>query len=147
MKEYWDEPEKTRETIDENGWLYTGDIGVMDEQGCVQFKSRAKEVIIRGGVNIYPAEIEVFIRGHPDVVDCYCFGISDERVGEEVCIWVKLKENSKITEKDLTLFCKDKIAYFKIPKYVKFVQGFPINATGKVQKFKMVEQMKKDLGL
>lgn len=147
MKEYWDEPEKTSETIDKNGWLHTGDIGSMDEQGCVKFKSRAKEIIIRGGVNIYPAEIEIFMRGHPEVIDCCCVGINDERFGEEVCVWIKLKENSKINEKDILDFCKDKIAYFKIPKYIKFVQAFPINATGKVQKFKIVEQMKQELAI
>lgn len=145
MKEYWDEPEKTAETIDKNGWLKTGDICSMDENGYVFFKSRAKEVIIRGGTNIYPAEIESFMRTHDGVMDCYCFSINDERVGEEVCVWIKLRPESKVTKEAILKYCEGKIAYFKVPKHIKFVTEFPINANGKVQKFKMVEQMKKDL--
>lgn len=145
MKGYWDEPEKTRETIDENGWLKTGDIASMNEHGYVFFKSRAKEVIIRGGVNIYPAEIEVFMRTHSDVVDCYCFSIKDERVDEEVCVWIKLAPESKTTKEDILDYCKENIAFFKVPKHIKFVESFPISANGKAQKFKMAEQMKKDL--
>jgi fatty-acyl-CoA synthase len=127
-------------------WLKTGDIGFMDEKGCVTFKSRAKEVIIRGGVNIYPAEIESFIRTHECVFDAYCFGLPDSRVGEEVGLWVKLKPNAQLTKESLLEYCSGKIAYFKIPKHIKFVESFPINANGKVQKFKMTEQMQKELG-
>lgn len=145
MKEYWDEPIKTAETIDASGWLKTGDICSMDENGYVFFKSRAKEVIIRGGINIYPAEIESFFRTHESILDAYCFGVSDERVGEEVCIWIKLKPNAKVSKDDLTKFCDGKIAFFKIPKHIKFVENFPISANGKVQKFKMSQQMKQEL--
>ena len=145
MKGYYDEPEKTAEAIDENGWLHTGDIGCMSEHGYVTFKSRAKELIIRGGVNIYPAEIESFIRTNDQVFDAYCFGVPDKRIGEEVCLFVKLKPNSTLTKEQLIEYCNGKIAYFKIPKHVKFVDSFPINANGKVQKFKMTEQMVKEL--
>jgi fatty-acyl-CoA synthase len=129
---YWDEPAKTAETIDKNGWLKTGDIGSMDHNGCVFFKSRQKEIIIRGGVNIYPAEIESFMRTHPDILDCYAFGLPDERVGEEVAIWIKLKPNTqnKVTNESILEFCKGKIAFFKTPKYIKFVDAFPINPNG-----------------
>jgi fatty-acyl-CoA synthase len=147
MKGYWDEPQKTAETIDQNGWLHSGDIGSMNAEGLVTFKSRAKELIIRGGVNIYPAEVEAFFRTHPDVIDVYCIGVPDERVGEEICVWVKLKPDAKLTKEQLIEFCTGKIAYFKVPKFVKFVDGFPINPNGKVQKFKIVEQMKKELNL
>jgi fatty-acyl-CoA synthase len=148
MKGYWDDPVKTAETIDKNGWLHTGDIGCMDENGYTFFKSRAKEVIIRGGVNIYPAEIESFLRTHDQIQDVYCFGFPDDRVGEEVCVWVKLKSTADpnvVTQEALTKFCENKIAYFKVPKYIKFVNAFPINQNGKVQKFKMLEQMKNEL--
>ncbi|CAF0973055.1 unnamed protein product [Brachionus calyciflorus] len=147
MTEYWDDPVKTAESIDKNGWFYTGDICSMDEHGYLYFKSRAKEIVIRGGVNIYPAEVERFLRTNEKVLECFVVGVPDERFGEELCAWVKLKSNNEMNEKELKDFCKDKIAYFKIPKYVKFVDSFPINATGKVQKFKMVEQMKNELKL
>lgn len=145
MKGYWDEPEKTAETIDKDGWLKTGDVASMDENGYFFFKSRAKEVIIRGGINIYPAEIESFMRTHPDVLDCYCFSVSDKRVDEEVCVWIKLTPDAKTTKQDILDYCQGKIAFFKIPKHIKFVESFPISANGKPQKFKMAEQMKKDL--
>lgn len=115
--------------------------------GYIYFKSRAKEVIIRGGVNIYPAEVERFLRTHPDILDCYVVGVPDERVGEEVCVWIKLKPDTNVSIEQIKEFCKGNIAHFKIPKFVKFVDSFPINATGKVQKFKMTEQMKKELNL
>lgn len=105
----------------------------MDENGYTYFKSRAKEVIIRGGVNIYPAEIELFLRTHDLILDCYCFGFPNERVGEEVCVWVKLKPNAcNVTKESLIKFCENKIAYFKVPKYIKFVDSFPVNQNGKV---------------
>ena len=102
-------------------------------------------MIIRGGINIYPAEIESFMRTHPQVLDAYCFGVNDDRVGEEVCIWIKLRPDAKLTQEDITKFCDGKIAFFKIPKHIKFVENFPISANGKVQKFKMSQQMKQEL--
>jgi len=118
-----------------------------DENGYVFFKSRAKEVIIRGGINIYPAEIEVFMRTHSEVLDCYCFGLNDKRVGEEVCVWIKRVSGSSLTRECIAKYCEGKIAHFKVPKHVKFVEAFPISANGKPQKFKMAEQMARDIGL
>ena len=127
----------------------------MDEEGYMFFKARSKELVIRGGVNIYPMEIETFLRTHPQILDVSVVGVPDERFDEELCAWVKLKpaealadvQAPKLTEASLKEFCKDKIAYFKVPKYVKFVNEFPMNNTGKVQKFKMQAQMIKELGL
>lgn len=147
MKGYWSDPVKTAETIDKDGWLRTGDIVRMDSDGYVYFQSRIKEMIIRGGANIYPVEIEIFIRTHPDVVECYAFGVKDERLGEDVAIWIKLRAESKVTPEVIREFCKGKIAHFKIPRYIKFVESFPINATGKIQKFKMTQQMNSELKL
>ena len=145
MKGYLDEPVKTAETIDKNGWLHTGDSACMDEHGYIYYKTRSKELVIRGGVNVYPAEIERFFRTHESVLECFVIGVPDERLGEELCAWVKLKPNAKpVNSQELKEFCKGKIAYFKIPRYIKFVESFPINPTGKVQKFKMQEQMKKE---
>ena len=146
MKGYLDEPAKTAETIDKDGWLHTGDIACMDEHNYLYYKTRSKELVIRGGVNIYPAEIERFFRTHEDVLECFVVGLPDKRFGEELCAWVKLKPNAKpISVQDLREFCKGQIAYYKIPKFIKFVDNFPYNHTGKVQKFKMQEQMKKEL--
>jgi fatty-acyl-CoA synthase len=148
MKGYWDEPEKTAEAIDKNGWFRTGDICSIDENNYLFFKSRSKEIVIRGGQNIYPAEVERFLRTNVHILDCYVFGIPDEKFGEELCCWIKLKPDSagKVSVESIIEFCQGKIAYFKVPKHIRFVDSFPINATGKVQKFKMtqlmVEQMK-----
>lgn len=148
MKGYYEDEEKTKSTIDKNGWLLTGDIGCMDEDGYVYFKSRAKELVIRGGVNIYPSEIEKYLRTHPDVVDCYVVGVPDERLGEELCVWIKMKPDAKgLDHEAVREFCKGQIAHFKIPKYVKIVDAFPVSATAKIQKFKMIDQMKIELNL
>lgn len=146
---YWDEPEKTAEVLDKNGWFHTGDMGAMNSDGYVYFKSREKEIIIRGGTNIYPAEVEAFVRTNPLVLDCYCFSVPDERVGEEVAIWIKLRDGNStmMTKENLLEFCDGKISKFKVPRHVKFVDEFPINANGKVQKFKMTEQTVKELNL
>lgn len=139
FREYWDEKEKTADTF-ENGWLKTGDICSMDEEGYLYFKSREKEVIIRGGANLYPAEIETFFRTNPNILDAQVFGVPDERMGEEICAWIKLKPDVKMSEEDLKSFCKNKISQFKIPKYIKFVDKFPINANNKILKNVMKEQ-------
>ncbi len=141
MKGYYEDEEKTKSTIDKNGWLLTGDIGCMDEDGYVYFKTRVKELVIRGGVNIYPSEIEKFLRTHPDIVDCYVVGVPDKRFGEELCVWIKLKQGAKELDREaIKEFCKGNIAHFKIPKYVKIVDAFPVSATAKIQKFKIVDQ-------
>ena len=146
MEGYWNDPERTAETVDAEGWLHSGDLGVMDEDGYVQVVGRLKDMIIRGGENIYPREIEEFLFTHPKIQEAKVVGIPDEKYGEEVCVWIKLKEGEVLSEEDIRAFCKDHIAYFKVPRYIRLVDDFPMTVTGKVQKFKMREQMEKELG-
>ncbi|MFK7732966.1 MAG: AMP-binding protein [Pseudomonadales bacterium] len=141
MKGYWDEEERTSETIDNDGWLHSGDIGVMDEDGFVQIVGRIKDMIIRGGENVYPAEVEEFLYTHPAVQDVQVFGIEDAKYGEEVCAWIALKENTVVSEQDIKEFCKDQITHFKVPRHIRFVTEFPMTVTGKIQKYKMRETM------
>lgn len=141
---YWDDEEKTRQSIDKNGWLKTGDVCSMDNDGYLYFKSRSKDIIIRGGVNIYPAEVESFLRTNPKVVDVAVVGVPDERFGEEVCAWVKLKQGETLTYEEMKSFCAGNIAVFKIPKYMKIVDNFPINPNGKVMKIKIAEMAKNE---
>lgn len=143
MRGYWDDEEKTRETIDEDGWLHSGDLGVMGSEGFVEVVGRIKDMIIRGGENIYPREIEEYIYRHSDVDDVQVIGIPDETYGEIVCAWIKRKEGSTLNAKEVQAFCRDQIAHFKIPAIVKFVEEFPMTVTGKIQKYKMREQMLK----
>ena len=145
MKGYWDDPEKTAETVDAEGWLHSGDLGVMDEEGYVKVVGRLKDMIIRGGENIYPREIEEFLFTHPKIQDAKVIGVPDERFGEEVCAWVQLKEGEVLTEDEIRAFCKKNIAYFKVPRYIRLVEEFPMTVTGKIQKFKMRETMVKEL--
>ena len=147
MKGYWDDPGRTAETVDSDGWLHSGDLGVMDGEGYVSVVGRLKDMIIRGGENIYPREIEEFLFTHPGIQDAKVVGVSDEKFGEEVCVWVQLKENEELSEEEIRAFCKDHIAYFKVPRYIRIVDEFPMTVTGKVQKFKMREQMEEELGL
>lgn len=148
MREYYAQPEKTRETIDEAGWLHSGDLGTMDEGGYVRITGRLKDMIIRGGENIYPREIEDLIFSHPKVAEVAVFGIPDDYYGEEVMAWVELHAGESLTEEELHNFCKDSIAHFKIPKHIWFVDEFPMTVTGKLQKFRMreiaVEKMKQN---
>lgn len=146
MEGYWDDPERTAETVDEEGWLHSGDLGVMDDEGYVQVVGRLKDMIIRGGENIYPREIEEFLLTHPKIQDAMVVGIPDEKYGEEVCVWVMLKATEVLSEDEIRAFCKDHIAYFKVPRYIRLVEEFPMTVTGKVQKFKMREQMQEELG-
>jgi fatty-acyl-CoA synthase len=140
MLGYWDDPEATREAIDAARWMHTGDLAVMDDEGYVNIVGRIKDMIIRGGENIYPREIEEFLYTHPEIADVQVFGIPDERYGEEVCAWVILKEGASLLEDELRDFCRAGIARFKVPRYVRFVEEFPLTVTGKVQKFRMREQ-------
>ncbi|MFC1695457.1 AMP-binding protein [Pseudomonadota bacterium] len=146
MKGYWDDPARTAETVDAEGWLHSGDLGVMDEKGYVAVVGRLKDMIIRGGENVYPREIEEFLFTHPMIQDAKVIGVPDEKYGEEVCAWVQLKEGAELSEDEIRSFCKDHIAYFKVPRYIRLVKEFPMTITGKVQKFKMREQMEKELG-
>ncbi|MBW2450873.1 MAG: AMP-binding protein [Deltaproteobacteria bacterium] len=139
MKGYYKDPEATREAIDENGWLHSGDLGVMDQEGYVRITGRLKEMIVRAGENIYPREVEDFLFTHPKVAEVAVFGLPDEYYGEVVMSWVKLHAGQTATAEEIREFCKGEIAHFKIPKFVWFVDEFPMTVTGKVQKFRMRE--------
>ena len=145
MRGYWNDEERTRETIDAAGWLHSGDIGVMDAEGYVQVVGRIKDMLIRGGENVYPREVEEFLYSHPAIAEVQVFGIPDEKMGEEVCAWVQLHPGEALGEQELKDFCKGQITHFKVPRYVKFVQDFPMTVTGKIQKFVMREQMQDEL--
>jgi fatty-acyl-CoA synthase len=147
MRGYWNDPERTAEAVDAAGWMHTGDLATMDAEGYVNIVGRIKDMIIRGGENVYPREIEEFLYGHPDVVDVSVIGVPDERYGEEVMAWVKRRDGSDLTEDGLRQYCRERIAHFKVPRYVTFVDEFPMTVTGKVQKFRMREQAIADLGL
>ncbi|CAG2105153.1 unnamed protein product [Medioppia subpectinata] len=145
---YWRDEIKTKEALDEHKWYKSGDLATMDEKGFVKIIGRTKEMIIRGGENIYPREVEELLHTHPEVFDAYVVGVPDERTGEEVCAWVQLKnKDSKITEEEIRNFCKDNISYFKVPRYVLFVDGFPMTPTGKAKKFIMRDESCEKLGL
>jgi len=147
MLGYWDDPAQTRSAIDQARWMHTGDLAVMDEAGYLNIVGRIKDMIIRGGENVYPREIEEFLYGHPAIEDVQVIGVPDARLGEEICAWVKLRPGQQLTEDELRAFCTGKIAHFKIPRYLRITGDFPMTVTGKVQKFKMRETSITDLGL
>ncbi|MEM7802147.1 MAG: AMP-binding protein [Chloroflexota bacterium] len=147
MLGYWNDAEKTRESIDAAGWMHTGDLAVMDAEGYVNIVGRIKDMVIRGGENVYPREIEEFLYTHPAISDVQVIGLPDVKYGEEIMAWVKLKEGEQVSEEDLRAFCKDKIAYFKVPRYWKFVDDFPMTVTGKIRKVAMRETSVAELGL
>lgn len=140
MKGYYNNEEETERAIDEEGWLYTGDLAVMDESGYFKITGRLKDMIIRGGENIYPREIEEFFYSHPKILDVQIVGVPDEKYGEEVVAWIRLKEGEDATEEEIRDYCKGKIANYKIPKYIAFCEEYPMTASGKIQKFKLREQ-------
>jgi fatty-acyl-CoA synthase len=143
MLGYWEDPERTAEAIDPEGWMRTGDLGTMDEDGYVRVVGRIKDMIIRGGENIYPREIEEFLFTHPDVLDAQVVGVPDPRFGEQVMAWVRRRAGSGLTEEQLREYCRGKIAHFKIPAHVRFVDDYPMTVTGKVQKFVLREMGEK----
>jgi len=147
MLGYWNNPSATAEAIDAARWMHTGDLATMDDDGYVNIVGRIKDMIIRGGENVYPREIEEFLYTHPDVSDVQVIGIPSVKYGEEVMAWVKLREGASCSSDDLETFCRGKIATFKIPRYWKFVDGFPMTVTGKIQKFKMRETAVTELSL
>jgi fatty-acyl-CoA synthase len=147
MLGYWNNPEATSQAVDAARWMHTGDLATMDDEGYINIVGRIKDMIIRGGENIYPREIEEFLYTHPDVSDVQVIGVPSERYGEEVMAWVKVREGARVGEEDLVAFCRGKIATYKIPRYWKFVDGFPMTVTGKIQKFKMREEAVAELGL
>jgi fatty-acyl-CoA synthase len=147
MRGYWNDPERTAEAIDESGWMHTGDLATMDEDGYVRIVGRIKDMIIRGGENVYPREIEEFLYTHPEIADVQVIGVPDERYGEELMAWVVLRPGAEESEDTVKDFCRGKIAHFKVPRYIKFVDAFPMTVTGKVQKYKMREVAIDELGL
>ena len=147
MLGYWDDPEQTSAAIDQARWMHTGDLAVMDEAGYLNIVGRIKDMIIRGGENVYPREIEEFLYSHPAVEDVQVIGVPDAKYGEEICAWVKLRPGQQLTEQELREFCTGQIAHFKIPRYLRITTEFPMTVTGKVQKFKMRDTSITELGL
>jgi fatty-acyl-CoA synthase len=147
MLGYWGDEEKTREAIDAAGWMHTGDLAVIDEHGYAAIVGRAKDMVIRGGENIYPREIEEFLYRHPKVLDVQCVGVPDQKFGEELCACIVLRPGSSCDEDEIRDFCKGQIAHYKIPRYIRFVSGFPMTVTGKIQKYLLRQQVAKELGL
>jgi len=147
MLGYWDEPARTAEAIDAARWMRTGDLAVMDTAGYLNIVGRIKDMVIRGGENVYPREVEEFLYTHPAIEDVQVIGVPDEKYGEELCAWVKVRAGSELTEEEVRAFCVGKIAHYKVPRYVRFTQEFPMTVTGKVQKFKMRETSVAELGL
>jgi fatty-acyl-CoA synthase len=147
MRGYWNDPERTAEAIDDHGWMHTGDLATMDGEDYVNIVGRSKDMIIRGGENIYPREIEEFVHGHPDVVEVAVVGVPDRKYGEELVAWVKARPDAELTEGDIKEFCRGRLAHYKIPRYVKFTDEFPVTVTGKVQKFRLREAAAAELGL
>jgi fatty-acyl-CoA synthase len=147
MLGYWNEPDKTAEAIDAGRWMHTGDLAVMDDAGYLNIVGRIKDMVIRGGENIYPREVEEFLYTHPDIEDVQVIGVPDARYGEELCAWVKLRPGAAIDAEQVREFCTGKIAHYKIPRYVRVTEDFPMTVTGKVQKFKMRETSITELSL
>ncbi|MGH7040485.1 MAG: AMP-binding protein [Stellaceae bacterium] len=147
MLGYWNDTERTREAIDPARWMHTGDLATLDAEGYCNIVGRIKDMVIRGGENVYPREIEEFLYRHPKIQDVQVVGIPDPRYGEELCAWVRLREGASANAEEIRAFCQGQIAHYKIPRYVKFVDEFPMTVTGKVQKFLMREAMIRELGL
>src|SRR6185437_15388833 len=147
MLGYWNDPERTAEAIDAAGWMHTGDLATLDEEGYCNIVGRLKDMVIRGGENVYPREIEEFLYRHPAIEAVQVVGVPDKKYGEELCAWVKLKPGARASGEEIQAFCKGQIAHYKIPRYIRFVESFPMTVTGKVQKFVMREETMKELGL
>ena len=147
MLGYWDDEARTAEAIDDQGWMHTGDLATMDDDGYINIVGRIKDMIIRGGENAYPREIEEYLYRHPDVVEVQVIGVPDTRYGEEIMAWVQLRDGASLGADDIKEFCRGQIAHYKIPRYVKFTDEFPMTITGKIQKYLMREQSIEELGL
>ena len=147
MLGYWGDPERSAEAVDRAGWMHTGDLATLDEDGYCNIVGRLKDMVIRGGENVYPREIEEFLFRHPKVEAAQVVGVPDLKYGEELCAWVKLKPGEQATEQELQAFCRDQIAHYKIPRYIRFVEDFPMTVTGKVQKYLIRQHMVEELGL
>ncbi|MFZ9407150.1 MAG: AMP-binding protein [Burkholderiaceae bacterium] len=147
MRGYWNDPDKTAEAVDAGGWMHTGDLAVMDDDGYVNIVGRLKDMVIRGGENIYPREIEEFLYRHPKVQDVQVIGVPDLKYGEELCAWIKLREGESATADEIREFCRGQIAHYKVPRHIRFVSEYPMTITGKIQKYLMRQQTIADLGL
>ncbi|MCY4283493.1 MAG: AMP-binding protein [Gammaproteobacteria bacterium] len=147
MPGYWDDPERTREAIDAAGWMHTGDLATIDADGYCNIVGRVKDMVIRGGENIYPREVEEFLYGQEPVQDVAVFGVPDDKYGEQLCAWIKLKPGQKADAEEIRALCKDNLAHYKAPYYIRFVDDFPMTVTGKLQKFIMRARMIEELGL
>ncbi len=147
MLGYWDDAERTAQAIDPAGWMHTGDLATMDAEGYCNIVGRIKDMVIRGGENVYPREIEEFLYRHPKIQDVQVFGIPDERYGEELCAWIKPRAGETLTAEEVREFCRDQIAHYKVPRHIRFVDEFPMTVTGKMQKFIMRERMAAELGV
>src|SRR5690606_1497187 len=145
MKGYWGDAALTAAAIDADGWMHTGDLATIDDEGWCRIVGRLKDMLIRGGENIYPREIEEFLHTHPDIVDVQVFGVPDPKFGEEVCAWIRLAEGATLDAHGIRHFCRGRIAHYKIPRYVEFVDGYPMTVSGKVQKHLMAAEMAKRL--
>jgi fatty-acyl-CoA synthase len=145
MRGYWDDDERTAETIDASGWMHTGDLATIDEDGYCAIVGRVKDMLIRGGENIYPREVEEFLFTHPKIGEVQVFGVPDEKYGEEVCAWIVLKPGESAKEDEIREFCRGKIAHFKVPRHVQFKSELPMTVTGKPQKFIMRDAMIEEL--
>ncbi len=146
MLGYWDDAERTDQAIDKTGWMHTGDLATMDADGYCAIVGRIKDLVIRGGENIYPREVEEVLYRHPAIQEVQVFGVPDKRFGEELCAWIKPRAGQSLTEDEVKAFCKDQIAHYKVPRHIRFVEDFPMTVTGKMQKFIMREAMAKELG-
>jgi fatty-acyl-CoA synthase len=147
MLGYWGDEARTREVIDAAGWMHTGDLAVLDPDGYCSIVGRLKDMIIRGGENVYPREIEEFLYSHPKVQEVQVFGVPDAKLGEQVCAWIRLREGDKASEAEIQDYCRHRLAYYKVPHYVRFVDAFPMTVTGKIQKYLMRDAMLQELGL
>jgi fatty-acyl-CoA synthase len=147
MLGYWGDPERTADVVDAGGWMHTGDLGIIDDEGYCNIVGRIKDLVIRGGENLYPREIEEFLYRHPKIQDVQIFGVADDRYGEELCAWIRVRSGESLSAEEIRLFCQGQIAHNKIPRYVEFVEEFPMTVTGKIQKFVMREAVENRLGL
>jgi fatty-acyl-CoA synthase len=147
MLGYWGDAEKTAEVIDAARWMHTGDLATLDGEGYCNIVGRIKDMVIRGGENLYPREIEEFLFCHPKIQDVQVFGVADSKYGEELCAWIRLREGETMSEEEVRNFCRGQIAHQKIPRYIQFVDEFPMTVTGKIQKFMMRREVEERLGL
>jgi fatty-acyl-CoA synthase len=147
MLGYWNDRDATVQAIDAAGWMHSGDLAIMNEDGYVTISGRIKDMIIRGGENVYPREVEEFLYGHPKISEVQVIGVPDPKYGEDICAWVRLRDGATATVEEIREFCRGQIASYKIPRYIRFTDEFPMTVTGKIQKFRMREISAEELGL